>query len=568
MKKKVLIVAGAVCLLMAVVCCFILDLPTFSMKTVSFSSTYKDKAVILKASYREVEGAEYGVLICPGYSCDRQKWRPMANLFAKNGYTVMSFDYSGQGASFGTIGFDNAKTDAIPVQINDAIEKLHEISGIDYSHIILVGHSMGGRAILRLLYDYNEEDAVTTVTKHDIPAAILLSPEVNYNYNAQASLFAGTSDSTSYPWINYSAKSIAGTKVYLYGSTGDDIVSDRDVLQIYKHIGADEASVPQSGKFFNITDNVNGTEISVGITSGVLHSYIMYSPKFAAYVNSALTNITGERAIYNSDLFRLVYLSWILGLAGLLLLLLGLNYGLKWEHSDSVPVLRDCKKYLLRKLLLWLPAAVVAFVICCITVVCPFGSPVMNTPYMCFIAGYGLTMLVAYKKGQFKGVEGKLPKISLNLRADRKTILSAAGIAIVICFSVWFILRATMYRLIPMNMRLFWVLFATVLMTVGYYVSGVEQDMLENFGADLKVKLIYNMIQYVPLFLLVIFYMVLKSYSGMIGQIQNMLLMYIFCIPLGNYLKKKTGNRILGAVVSAFLFQTLMITSAALIAII
>ena len=112
------------------------------------------------------------------------------------------------------------------------------------------------------------------------------------------------------------------------------------------------------------------------------------------------------------------------------------------------------------------------------------------------------------------------------------------------------------------------VLFATVLMTVGYYVSGVEQDMLENSGADFKVKLIYNMIQYVPLFLLVIFYMVLKSYSGMIGQIQNMLLMYIFCIPLGNYLKKKTGNRILGAVVSAFLFQTLMITSAALIAII
>lgn len=566
MKKKFLIWAGAVCLLAAVVCSFILDIPTMGMKTISFPSTYKGENVVLKASYLEVEGAEYGVLICPGYSCDRQKWRPMANLFARNGYSVMTFDYSGQGASSGTIGFDNAKTDAIPVQIDDAIERLHELSGLDYSHIIPVGHSMGGRSILRLLYDYHEKDADTTVKKRDIPAVILLSPEVNYNYNAQASLFAGTSDSTSYPWINYSEQSIADTQVYLFGSTNDDIVSDEDVLQIYKHLGADESMVPQSGKWWNSTHNANGTEIAVGITSGVLHSYVMYSPKFADYVNRALTNITGEKTVYNPHLFRLVYASWLLGLAGLLMLLWGLNYQLKWEHSDDVPMLCDSKKYLVTKLVLWLPAAIVAFVICCLTVVMPFGSPVMNTPYMCFIAGYGLTMLWAYRKGRFKGTEGKLPKMSLEFHADKKKTFLAVGTAMAICWAVWFILRATMYRLIPFNMRLFWVLFATILMTVGYYVSGAEQDMFENAKVGIKVRLYYNMIQYVPLFLLVIFYMALKSYSGMIGQVQNMLLMYIFCIPLGNYLKKKTGNRVLGAVVSAFLFQTLMITSAALIA--
>lgn len=554
-------------MLAAVIFSFILDIPTLGMKTISFPSTYKEKDVVLKASYLEVEDAEYAVLICPGYSCDRQKWRPMADLFAKNGFTVMSFDYSGQGASSGTIGFDNAKTDAIPVQIDDAIEKLHEMSGIDYSHIILVGHSMGGRSILRLLYDYNEEEADTTVTRRNIPAVILLSPEVNYNFNAQASLFAGTSDSTSYPWVDYSPSSIAGTKVYLFGSTSDDIVSDEDVLRIYTHIGADETIVPESGKWWNITENANGTEIAVGIDSGVLHSYLMYSPKFANYVNGALTNITGEKMIYNPNMFRLVYTIWILGLIGLALLLFGMNYQLKWEHSDDVPVLNDSKKYLITKLVMWLPATVVAFVICCITVVMPFGSPVMNTPYMCFIAGYGVVMLFMYRKGRFKGTEGKLPKLSFKFVDDKKKILIAVGISVAICFAVWFILRATMYRLIPFNARLFWVLFATVFMTVGYYVSGAEQDMLENSDASLKVRIFYNMIQYVPLFLLVIFYMVLKSYSGMIGQVQNMLLMYIFCIPLGNYLKKKTGNRILGAAVSAFLFQTLMITSAALIAI-
>lgn len=68
------------------------------------------------------------------------------------------------------------------------------------------------------------------------------------------------------------------------------------------------------------------------------------------------------------------------------------------------------------------------------------------------------------------------------------------------------------------------------------------------------------------LFLLVLFYLVIGSYSGLIGQVQNMILLYVFCIPLGDYIRKKSGSRIAGAFVSGLIFQTLMITSAALIA--
>ena len=104
-------------------------------------------------------------------------------------------------------------------------------------------------------------------------------------------------------------------------------------------------------------------------------------------------------------------------------------------------------------------------------------------------------------------------------------------------------------------------------MAVGYYVSGCETDMLQKAGVGTGVKVIYNLIQYVPLFLLIGFYLILRSYSGLIGQVQNMILMYVFCIPLGNYIKKKTGSQLFGAILTAFLFQTLMITSAALISI-
>ncbi len=188
--KRVLIGIGIAAIVLSIVSFAVLNVNTMGEETFSFESTYQGDEVTLKATIWENDEAEYAVLICPGYSCDRQKWRPLANLFTSNGMTVMSFDYSGQGGSYGTIGFDNAKTDDIAVEIADAIEVLHDRTGIDYDHIILVGHSMGGRSILRLLQDYNNPDAVTTVTKRNIENVILIAPEVNYFANAQASLFA------------------------------------------------------------------------------------------------------------------------------------------------------------------------------------------------------------------------------------------------------------------------------------------------------------------------------------------------------------------------------------------
>lgn len=565
LRKETMGILGFVCIIISFVLLFVLSMPTISGESVRFSSTYKDSPVTLKGTYWEADDAEYAVLICPGYSCDRQKWRPFADLFVANGCTTMTFDYSGQGGSSGTIGFDNAKTDAIPVQISDAIEVLHDKSGVDYDHIILVGHSMGGRSILRLLYDYNAPDAITTVIKREISNVILISPEVNYNYNAQASLFAGTSDEFEEPWHSFREEWITGTNVYLFGSTADDIVSGRDILAIYSHLGG--TGVPTSGTWNAVQENNVGSTITVGITSGVLHSYQMYSPKFAAFVNDALTEITGSVSTFRPWMFTFVYLGWFLGLAGLLLTLLSLNKGSKWIAADTVPNLLDTKKFLLHKALMWLPGTAAALVICCICVCMPLGSPVMNIPYMCFIAGYGIVMALAYQRGNFKGTSGKLPKLSFKVDRGKKALAVCCAVSIGLCFFVWYVLRATMYRLIPLNARLFWVTFATVIMAVGYYVSGCETDMLQKAGVGTGVKVIYNLIQYVPLFLLIGFYLMLRSYSGLIGQVQNMILMYVFCIPLGNYIKKKTGSQLFGAILTAFLFQTLMITSAALISI-
>jgi len=543
----------------------ILNHPTRNEESIFFNSTYKDEQVKLQASYMEVKNSEYAALICPGYSCDRQKWRPMADLLCANGITVMSFDYAGQGASSDTIGFDNAKTDAIPIEIADAIEVLHTLSGVPYEKIILVGHSMGGRSILRLMYDVNDPESYSRAEVKTLPGnVILMSPEVNYIANAQASLFAGTTDAEEDPWKDYNESYTKGVNVYLFGSTADDIVREEDIYEIYRRLGG--KNVPTEGVWSSTQTNSLGQTIQVKTTKGVLHSYQMYSPEFAVFVNDALSSITGKPSVYGAGKMLLVYFGWIGGLLGLLFVMIGLNKKKNVSDSDfnlSV-VLTSESKFLWFKLFMWLPGLLAAFIVCCVCVAMPFGSPVMNIPYMCCIAGYGILMSYLYKKGKVKGVSGSLPKMSLKLP---KGSVRSENVIIVLflLFFVWYVLRSSMYRLIPFNARLFWVVFATVLMTIGYYVSGCESDFLKSNGASRRTIILYNIIQYVALFLLIAFYLVIRSYSGVIGQAQNMVFMYIFCVPLGDYVRRTTRSRMAGAVMSACVFQTFMITSAALI---
>jgi len=576
-KQLILLIAGVCLILASVICTAVLNIPTSQEETVSFESTYGDTPVTLKGSYYPAENAEYAVLMCPGYSCDRQKLRPFANIFASNGMAVMTFDYSGQASSEGKIGFDNAKNDKITKEIADAAVFLHEKSGVPYENIILIGHSMGGRALVRLMYDVNDPDSGTLIPPEELEAVsgikniILISPEVNYEHSAQASLFAGTTDYDSEPWASYSPAYSAGFNTYLFGSTADDVVSSYDILALYRRFGGDPGI--ERGNIETLTQvNENGDRVTVGVTPGILHSYQWYSPEFAGYINYSIEDIINSSAadgsVYSSNYpagrLILVYAGYFTALAGIFLSLLSLNSLLGEADAETGITVADNKKWLLGKLLMWLPGIAVAFVICCIAVCMPFGSPVMNIPYMCFIAGYGIVMCIRYARGKMSGTSGRLPKPSFRIK-DTRSGLIAAGVVTIYAALVVYITRASMYRFVPLNIRLFWLVFCSLLMTVGYYVSGVEGDMLKASGAGKGRRILYNLIQYSALFLFVCFYLVIKSYSGVIQQAVNLVIMYLLVIPLGEFVKRSTGNRLLGAAVSATLFQTFMITSAAII---
>lgn len=90
--------------------------------------------------------------------------------------------------------------------------------------------------------------------------------------------------------------------------------------------------------------------------------------------------------------------------------------------------------------------------------------------------------------------------------------------------------------------------------------------MLRRANASRGIMLAYQLLQYFPLLLFVGFYLVIGSYSGLIGQLINVGLMYVLFLPLGQVIRSRTGSRLWGALVTALSFQGFMITSAALIA--
>lgn len=550
-------IIGIMLMVISLIGIIVINIPTSKEEVIRFDSTYEGRTTNLEASYYAVDNSDYAALICPGFSCDRQKLRTIADQFVSDGVTAMTFDYSGQGASDGVIGFNNAKTNHIPTEINDALQLLHEKSGVPYNHIILVGHSMGGRSILKLF--------TLDIYKESVGAAMLIAPEVDYVFSLQSSLFAGTTDREEAPWDTYNGAYTKGTSMYLISSTFDDTVSHKSTIELFRRIGGKTEQQKGTVSPMLIQENEFGSKVALYVAPGALHSYQMYAPQIKSVLNTAISDFTGNEAKYPAIAAFALYALWLIGFVGAYLILAELGKKESLLVTTNIPVLNDYKAFIKRKALLWLPALVVMMLICCVSVAMPFGSPVMNIIFMGSIAGYGTVLLLAYRKGKFKGTKGKLPK--LTFKVPVKTLTIALGVTAIMIAYMVFAVRAGLYRVMPFNYRtLFWVLAASA-MTVGYYVSGVETDMLEKAGVTGKQKFLYQLIQYVPILIYTVSYIALGSFSGLIEQVQNLMFMYVFALPLGKFFKETTGNRLYGAMVTAFAFQAMMLMSTALISV-
>ncbi|PKL75388.1 MAG: hypothetical protein CVV27_15640 [Candidatus Melainabacteria bacterium HGW-Melainabacteria-1] len=95
------------------------------------------------------QGTFPGVLLCHGFASCKEEYMALPHSLCREGFAVLSFDFSGHGESTGHRGYvsENSHLD----DTLRAYQTLVDRPEVDVSHTALIGHSLGSAAVLRFL---------------------------------------------------------------------------------------------------------------------------------------------------------------------------------------------------------------------------------------------------------------------------------------------------------------------------------------------------------------------------------------------------------------------------------
>jgi len=555
-KKKNLIIAilGFLLSISSLIIIYVGDLPLFNLQLISFEDEEGDNLI---GQYHR-GNKETGIIILEGFSTDQMAMRSINSEFTKLGFHTFSFDFSGQGRSGGTLGFDNAATDRLAKQVLSAKEEFKSLSGLNDSQIILLGHSMGARVALQ----------ATTMEIYNVSGLILIGVQVNLIPNVQAGFFTGVSD-LELEWIQNLSISNPPVDILLLSGSLDDIISPKAARLLFEKLGENSGTYIRELEIFPLLS----------------HNYEIYSPfLITKSINWAIENLGLES---NPQYFALQALLrkifWVIALIGLFMIpLFGAQYlseirknssakEIKKNHNNQRSnnlKIKDIKRFFKFKLLYWIGAIPIALLLLSLLFFIPIGLPIFSLFYVGFIGSYGILMLILYKKGKVAGTQGKL---TINFKVEKESIDKNLGIVIV--FSLLVIVICGLFfnsginYVFPINARVIWLIIFTILTIPGFFIGQKEATLLSDSEyASGKNKIILWIIGLVPFLVISIFFAILGSISGMIGSIHGIIIL-VFIIVSGNFISKISKQLVITIIYQSFLIQLLILTQGALFAI-
>jgi len=417
----------------------------------------------------------FGVILLEGFGSDQVTMTSLASEFVRNDWHVFTFDFSGHGRSTGTLSFDNAQSDRLAHQTLAAIQEFRRISDLSDEGIFLLGHSLGARVALQ-----------TATINPDVAGLILLGTQVNLSTNIQSEFFTGTSDN-DLPWIQSLGSDNPAVPILLISGEWDDILTPNNAELLFSKLTAGDYD-HQDGKF--TSGNTGNLIRQQNIFPWLVHNYEPFSSTVITEVNGWLRNHY-KVDITDSHLPTLRIWSWLISLTGVFLLLLGFRKRFFDEgviNQKSSIAITNHRSFLWGKIILWLGALPVAAILGSIFFFIPFGKPVLNLIYVCFIGGYGILLFILYKWEKMPGVQGKLylkSTKSLNFaiqasvpQKELKRILLSLGLTVAILTITFAYTRTGWFYVFPINLRLIWLFIFTPFTALGFWIGLRESEML------------------------------------------------------------------------------------------
>jgi hypothetical protein len=225
------------------------------------------------------------------------------------------------------------------------------------------------------------------------------------------------------------------------------------------------------------------------------------------------------------------------------------------------------KRFLLVKLGLWLLALPILIVLFIIFIFIPIGVPVFNLIYVGFIGSYGILLTLLYSRGKVPGAEGAL-KIHIKVNKsllNKKTMIGMLISLVLVSLSVIFA-NSGIYYVFPFNERFIWLIILTIITFPGFYIAQKESQYIMNSYSTKNNYLVYStLIGYTPFIILLIFYLVLGSFSGMLGSVQGLIILF-FVIIGGTLIMKISRNLLITTIFQAFLIQFLTLPTGVIFA--
>jgi pimeloyl-ACP methyl ester carboxylesterase len=545
-KKKYIIILMLIALFLSITAISLLYSNDFHLRksqNVEFEDLNGEK---LKGIYSP-GFKDAGIILLEGFSSDQTALKPIASEFSNIGFHVFTFDFSGQGKSSGALSFDNAATDRLANQTISALAVFKQISGLNESDIIFLGHSMGARVALQ----------TSIIGNLNISGLILIGAQINLLENVQSSFFTGVSD-TNLEWVKSLNSTNPPIDILVITSTMDDILTVSSAKLLITQLGGNNSLYDRD----------------LMIYEGKIHNYEIYSPEIISQalrwsnenLNLSLNiNISTKITLQRN-------LLWILFAIGMFIFVISGNYYLKFrENGENVPEkseiaikIKNPKKYLLYKTVLWFAAIPVALLIFILLFIIPLGLPIFALIYVGFIGGYGFLLLFLYMKGKMPAAKGILDFQFSTIQKNYKDLLLGLGLIVLLVALCTFFFNSGFYYLFALNGRFIWLILLTLLTIPGFYIGQIEGQILSKLRENTQFfKFINSMIGLIPFFLFTILFLLLGSISGMISGLHGLIIL-AFIIISGNLIKKIGKSILLTAFYQAFLIQYLILPQTAL----
>lgn len=490
---------------------------------------------------------DVGVILLYGYAGDQTIVRGIATEFAKLGFHVFSFDFSGHGKSTGAMELLYTRTDRLAKQVIAGKEKFKELSGLDDSKIILFGHSMGARAALQS----------STFDKNQVKMLVLFACFVNLEPRVRSTTHGMTSD-FELEWIKSLSKNNPPMDILLLTGELDDVSTPHNNLLLYQKLGGDYSKYTRE----------------LVIIDGLIHGYEVFSPEaIARAIHWIIINLGLKSSIkYSSTTMIMRKIFWTISAFGIFIITIGGSLFFKTlkfndinqnSNSDKNQVFSrrarivSMKKFLLFKFLFWFAAIPLIIGILILFLIVPLGLPFISLICASSIGGNGLLMIWIYSKEKMPGIKNVLKfKLKVHDIKLNYNLLGGFVLTIFLIFTSTIFACSGLFNLFSFNDRFFWLIILTLFLIPGFYIMQLE---LECFSiSDFKKNQRRNKI------LLIIFEIFpFFSFAAMLGSLHGII---ILCFVLsGGVLVHKIGkNTALTIIFQAFLLNYLLLSQGVL----